>query len=179
MIVKMILLWISTFNYFQLQFKKLLQSSQLSTQSPGLPNSWLTDARRHRWSRSWNLRSSVMTVDSKKKKKWGHQIMSDQKRPIQSFPNSRGHSGSKHQLAAKTLTDRRHDELPSYSIYTAHKPNHDEKLFVSLASTMFRTQDTNKFLPIGGVVSPSSEPSPTGNRRPMAWYYRSSWRTLG
>ena len=119
MIVKMILLWISTFNYFQLQFKKLLllKSSQLSTQSPGLPNSWLTDARRHRWSRSWNLRSSVMTVHSKKKKKWGHLIMSDQKRPMQSFPNSRGHSGSKHQLAAKTLTDRRHDELPSYSLY--------------------------------------------------------------
>ena len=42
------------FNYFQLQF-----NSHISTQSPWLPNSWLTDARCHRWSWSWNLRSSV------------------------------------------------------------------------------------------------------------------------
>lgn len=31
----------------------------ISTQSPWLPDSWLTDARCHRWSWSWNLRSSV------------------------------------------------------------------------------------------------------------------------
>ena len=127
------------FNYFQLQF-----NSHISTQSPWLPNSWLTDARCHRWSWSWNLRSSVgvfpgffvqpnwcENLPKGEKRRWGHQIMSDQNMPIPSFWNLRGHSGSKHQqLVAKKLTDRRYHELPSYSKYTAGKakpPNHDTK----------------------------------------------------
>lgn len=50
-----------------------------------------------------------------------------------------------------------------------------KKLFISLASTMSRTHNTN-FLPLPPFAC-IIWAIPTGNRRPMARYYRSSWRT--